>query len=464
MTFMSNNDRWYQLDNAAKMFPSTAQGSDTKVFRICCELNEEVVPSLLQQALEKTAEVFPHFGCILKRGFFWYYLESRDIKPEAVPDVLPPCSPVYIPGRKNLLYRVIWYRNRISLEMFHVLTDGTGAFDFFKELLIRYLCLAHSLAMPDRDQSRASVLEKESDAFSHYYDSRLDKGSWKELTKKHAYQLREKRDENHYCHLLEGSVSASAFLAIAHDYSATIGVLACSLVIESVIATMRKGDRRFPVIISIPVNLRQFFPSDTARNFFGVINVAYDANKYDGTLQSILGEVRSSFERQLTMENIEDAMNSYAGLEHHPLIRIVPLFIKDPVVEWFYKKGRRGITCTISNLGMIRFPAEYAKYIHHFVPYMTSQSLTICMSSFGDVLSFGSNSGYTTQVTMLSFYRRLTELGLEVCIASNDHEAVPGPQNSSGRKLKKKEGKKEKAKKVKKEKKPGKKQEVKGDA
>ncbi len=420
---MSSNDRWYQLDNAAKMFPSTAQGSDTKVFRIVCELNEEVQPDLLQTALEETAEVFPHFGCILKKGFFWYYLESRRITPKVVPDELPPCTPTYIPRRKNLLYRVTYYMNRINLEVFHVLTDGTGAFDFFREMLVRYLCRAHSLPMPEKDFSNASVLEKTSDAFTNYYDSRFDKGKWKDLTKKHAYQLREKRDENQACHLLEGTVSSSAFLELAHRYDATAGVLSCSLFIESIIAGMRKGDMRLPVIISIPVNLRKFFPSETARNFFGVINVAYDAHRYDGHLESIIPDVRESFEQQLTMESIENAMNSYAGLEHNPFIRVVPLFIKDPVVSWFYARGRRGITCTISNLGQIRFQPEFAKYIHHFVPFMTSQSLTVCMSSFGDVCTFGSTSGFTTQTTMLQFYRKLKEHGLDITIASNDYEA-----------------------------------------
>ena len=34
--------KWYQLDNAAKIVPSTTGGSDTRVFRITCELMEEV--------------------------------------------------------------------------------------------------------------------------------------------------------------------------------------------------------------------------------------------------------------------------------------------------------------------------------------------------------------------------------------------------------------------------------------
>ena len=36
--------KWYQLDNAAKIVPSTTGGADTRVFRITCELKEDVDP------------------------------------------------------------------------------------------------------------------------------------------------------------------------------------------------------------------------------------------------------------------------------------------------------------------------------------------------------------------------------------------------------------------------------------
>ena len=42
--------KWYQLDNAAKIVPSTTGGADTRVFRITCELKEDVDPDTLQSA------------------------------------------------------------------------------------------------------------------------------------------------------------------------------------------------------------------------------------------------------------------------------------------------------------------------------------------------------------------------------------------------------------------------------
>ena len=52
----THNDKWYQLDNVAKIVPSTARGGDTRVFRIACELNEDVDPKILQEALARRSQ------------------------------------------------------------------------------------------------------------------------------------------------------------------------------------------------------------------------------------------------------------------------------------------------------------------------------------------------------------------------------------------------------------------------
>ena len=44
--------RWYKIDNAAKIVPSTAVGTDTRVFRLTCELYEDVDERTLQKALD----------------------------------------------------------------------------------------------------------------------------------------------------------------------------------------------------------------------------------------------------------------------------------------------------------------------------------------------------------------------------------------------------------------------------
>lgn len=70
----SDNTNWRKLDNAAKVFPATANKKNTKVFRFYCELYEEVEPVFLQEAMELTLEKYPLFKSVLRRGIFWFYL------------------------------------------------------------------------------------------------------------------------------------------------------------------------------------------------------------------------------------------------------------------------------------------------------------------------------------------------------------------------------------------------------
>ena len=44
---MEKRANWYELDNAAKIVPSTAKGANTRVFRLTCELTENVDEDIL---------------------------------------------------------------------------------------------------------------------------------------------------------------------------------------------------------------------------------------------------------------------------------------------------------------------------------------------------------------------------------------------------------------------------------
>lgn len=419
---MEHNRKWYHLDNAAKIIPSTAKGGDTRVFRITCELNEDVDINVLQQALDQTIIDFPHLICVLRKGLFWYYLDSRDLHPCVTDDNLPACSPIYYEGRKNLLFRVNCFNRRINLEMFHVLADGTGALVFFRTLVACYLSLKHGLTQDNIPEESSSANDKTKDAFKQFYEREKNLKQLKEMSKRKAYHLKGDVDDNLLPHLIEGTVSVGSFIEAAHKYSVSVGIFATALYIAAVIDEMSAKDRHRPIVVNVPVNLRKYFPSDTTRNFFGVISVVYEPSCYDGRLEGIIEEVKKSFETQLSAEKIFQTMNSYAALEHNVAIKMVPLIIKDLTIGRLYRHASRGVTSTMSNLGNIEMPAGTLPYIEKFAAFMTAPSEQICVSSFKDKMVFGEVSTYTTHEVMLHFFRRLTEMGIEVTLASNDYD------------------------------------------
>ena len=98
--------KWRKLDNAALAFPLVTDKNDTRVFRFYCQLKEAVNSEILQRALDQTMEKYPLFRAVLRKGLFWFYLERRDINAFVKEEKRPPCSSLYIPDKKSLLFQV----------------------------------------------------------------------------------------------------------------------------------------------------------------------------------------------------------------------------------------------------------------------------------------------------------------------------------------------------------------------
>jgi len=52
----TKESKWKKLDNAAKIFPALAGREDAEVFRLTCQLKEEIDQAKLQQAVDAAVE------------------------------------------------------------------------------------------------------------------------------------------------------------------------------------------------------------------------------------------------------------------------------------------------------------------------------------------------------------------------------------------------------------------------
>ncbi|MDO4567165.1 MAG: hypothetical protein Q4B42_07520, partial [Oscillospiraceae bacterium] len=130
-----NSRKWMKLDNAALIYPAAARRNWNALFRLSAELDEEINPAVLQEALLSTTARFPSFSVRLRMGLFWYYLEQLEGAPAVQPDVNNPCVRLLHEENGGFAFRVRYYKNRIALEVFHVLADGTGGLSFLKTLV-----------------------------------------------------------------------------------------------------------------------------------------------------------------------------------------------------------------------------------------------------------------------------------------------------------------------------------------
>ena len=132
---VQTNPVWYDLDNAAKLYPAVRSSDWGAVYRMACYLDEDVDPKRLQQALDTTLPRFPMFAVSLRRGFFWYYHEKLRGAPRVEEESNFPCLMPDALDNDSFLFRVLYRRRRICVEFFHSLADGTGAITFLKTLV-----------------------------------------------------------------------------------------------------------------------------------------------------------------------------------------------------------------------------------------------------------------------------------------------------------------------------------------
>lgn len=398
---------WRKLDNAALAFPLVTGENDTRVFRFYCQLKEEVDSDILQQALDRTMEKYPLFQAVLRKGLFWFYLEHSHIRALVKPETEPPCSRLYIPDKKSLLFQVSYYKERINFEVFHALTDGTGAMHFLQELVQNYLILAYPKKnFPeigrDKKTGRGNI---EEDSFSQYYSSDIPKNREK---KKAAVKLKGEKLVHSDMHISEVVLSVKEVHQKARSYGVSITVLLTAVMLCSIREEIPKNQQKRPVTLMIPVNLRNYFPSQSMTNFFGWIEVGYTFSDTT-TFEEVLADVKRQFEQELEKDKIAMHMNDYVRIEKNIFVRAVPLEIKKYFLMIGANLGSRSITAVYSNIGIIRLPEEYREYIRHFGIFASTNSLQMCSCSYGDEMVLGFTSKIPDDSIQRNFRRMLSE-------------------------------------------------------
>ena len=139
---MKNTEQdWYQLDNAAKIFPGQNSRTWSNVFRVGVELHEKVQPEKLRTALNQVLPRFPTFDVKMKNGFFWHYFEKNPQQAEVQPDIKNICYRINFKENRGFLFRVYYHENRIAVDFYHALGDGYANTVFVSTLAAQYLRL-----------------------------------------------------------------------------------------------------------------------------------------------------------------------------------------------------------------------------------------------------------------------------------------------------------------------------------
>ena len=418
--------RWVRLDNAAKIYPAARRKNWSNLFRQSVTLTEDVDVQVLQSALDVTVKRFPSIAARLRRGVFWYYLQQVAEAPEISREYSYPLVFMDRHEMRKCAFRVIAYENRIAVEFFHSLTDGTGALIFLKSLTAEYLEQKYGVSIPAEDgvlDRRQEPQEEElEDSFLKYAGnvvaSRKDTNAWK---------MRGVPLPGGVLNLTCFRLPVKETLALAHNQGVSLTVFLSAVMMQALMNLQKEKERSFRkrkgIKLLIPVNLRQLFPSKTLRNFAMYTIPEIDPRLGEYTFAEICKVIQHKMGSEITPKHMSTVITTNVNDERNPLVRLIPLPVKNVVMKAIFDSvGERKSCLTLSNLGLVKVPQAMEPYIRRFdfiLGVQAAAPYNCGVVSYGDTVYINFIRNTRDAELERQFHLVLRDMGIPVTVESN---------------------------------------------
>lgn len=416
---------WYKLDNAGILYSALQREEYSATYRFSALMASPVDPAALQRAISAVMPRFPGFAVRIRRGVFWHYLEPNPAPgPFLMEDVSAPCQPFRFHQEGRWLIRFYYYRSRISIEVFHALSDGAGALVFFRTLLAEYLRqLGHDIPPGDGvlDLAQSPRPEELEDAYARYAGCharrlRLLPGAFSNIgTPEPFYTF----------HVTMGFVP----LAALKERSRAYGVSATEYLAAALIAVLLERQRQAhpyrprPVALAVPINLRAYFPSETLRNFITTVRPSIDPALGTYTFAEIASQVHHYMKLHVNRQELQSAFTANVRFTTTPALQLIPAFLKAPVMAAnYWLHGVRPYSCTYTNPGLFTVPASMAPHIRGMEVILGQATVPRCHCAsigYGDTMEITFAGTQAETDTERDFFRFLVREGLPVRVESN---------------------------------------------
>ena len=415
---------WIKLDNAAIIYPSTLSRKYAAMFRMTIALKERIDISILNKALNNVIVRFPSFSYELRQGFFWFYFRHIDCVPDIQDDAKNPLLRINFKKNKGFMFRIRYFDKRIAIEYFHALTDGTGGITFLLSLTAEYLRIKENIKIEYNElvlNPKDKIKDDEyKDSFKNFV--RNVGGLEHEKT---AYHYKGILEEAHILNIITGTITVNKLKEKCKKYNCTITqfIVAIMILCLQEMQEKEKTKRKRPIKVSVPVNLRKMYPTNTMRNFSSYVNVGIETKYGHYSFEEIVLEVKNNMGLLLTEKRINAKITGNVKLANNYFIRLIPMFIKKYMLSiGEHLMGDRYCSTTFSNIGLIDLPDSMVPYVKD-VGFIIGKSRgkpgsCSCISYNNKLYISFSRKIKETEFERL-FFTKLVEMGIEVEIESN---------------------------------------------
>jgi NRPS condensation-like uncharacterized protein len=188
---------------------------------------------------------------------------------------------------------------------------------------------------------------------------------------------------------------------------------------EVINGMQNKEQKKEPIAIGIPVNVREILASKTMRNYSAQKSLTIFPEQLDLSLQqkcNLMGQQLKDFLQD--KDFVRNMTAAYVAPLENPLVKYMPCIIKDRIISYLYSREADAvISIVISNLGDTNLPDEMRPFIDRLYFILGTEKTIPNTCSIISVngkafINFSRN----IQETAIEdeFFRRLQELGLNV--------------------------------------------------
>ena len=417
--------RWMRLDNAAKIYPAAKRKNWSNLFRLSFTLSEPVDRDVLQAALDVTVRRFPSMAVRLRRGVFWYYLEELPQAPRIREEQGCPLRQTPFDRIRQCAFRVLVYENRIAVEFFHAITDGTGGLTFLKSLTAEYLKQRYGTEIPPEDGVLDRLEEPDPEELE---DSFLRYSGPVSLSRQErtSYHLHGTPEGDDFFHVTTLMLDSDAVYRAAKAQGVTVTAFLCAVMMQALIKsqdarTPRRRQR--PLKVMLPVNLRSMFDSRSLRNFALYVTPEIDPRMGEYSFDELCRSIHHQMGAMITPKQMQARITTNVNSERIWILRAMPLFIKNLAMKLAFDLiGERKACLCLSNMGQLRVPQTMVPYLRRadFVLGVQARAPYNCGAVSYDGTLYLSFIRNTREPELESlFYGVLRDLGLSVKAESN---------------------------------------------
>ena len=418
---------WRRLDNAALIFPAAQRRHWSNAFRISFTFADPVDPDVLQHALAHVAPRFPSVVVRLRRGLFWHYLEELKMPPAVQTDTWQPLVGMTGEDVRRCAIRVLYYRDRMAVEFFHAVTDGTGGMVFAKSLAAEYVRQRYGVTVPSTDGVKDP---DEAPKESEFIDSFQKNAGLVSAPRddRNVYRANGVLEKDRYLHVTAGILDTAQLVAEAKARGVTVTAYLTAVLLQSLLQMQAEDEprlhRRSPVKVQIPVNLRQLYGGDTMRNFVAVANVGVDPRLGAYTFEELVQSVHHQMQLTITEKNMRAIFTPNVNDERNKLLKVVPLGLKNLVMRMVFDAvGERVASLSLSNLGNVRLPEAMHPYVRRVEFVLGAQATApynCSVTSWQGETYINIVRNSVEPRLERAFFTALVRLGYHVKIESND--------------------------------------------